>query len=64
MTKEKMLEVQTVANRLRIGVSTVYRLVKTGQLQHNKMGPKKAIRIPEKAVMLAERYGFDYQEED
>lgn len=55
----KMLEVHVVADRLRIGVSTVYRLIKTGQLPHKKMGPKKGIRIPEKSVMLAERYGFE-----
>lgn len=61
---KKMLEVHIVADRLRIGVSTVYRLVKNGQLPSRKMGPKKAIRIPEKAVIMAERYGFDMPEDE
>jgi len=57
----KMLDVNSVAARLGIGVSTVYRLIKTGQLPHRKMGAKKAIRIPEKSVMMAERYGFELE---
>ena len=62
--KTRLLDVQMVASRLSVGVSTVYRLIKTGQLEHLKIGPKKGIRIPEISVVRAERYGFDATQED
>ena len=56
---EKTLEVQAVADRLRVSVSTIYRLINSGQLPHRKLGPKKAIRVLERDIVIAERYGFD-----
>ena len=58
----KLLDVRMVADRLGVGTTTVYRLIKSGQIKSRKMGPKKGYRIHEREVVLVKRYGFRDQE--
>ena len=55
---KKMLDVRMVAGRLGVGTTTIYRLIKTGQIKCTQMGPKKGYKIDEKEVMMMKRYGF------
>ena len=61
---KKMLDVRMVAGRLGVGTTTIYRLIKTGQLKCRRMGVSKGYRIPEKEVMMLQRYGFDADREE
>lgn len=54
----KMLDVRMVANRLGVGTTTIYRLIKSGQIQSKKLGPRKGYRIPESEIMMIQRYGL------
>ena len=54
----KLLDVRMVAARLSISETTVYRLIKTGQITCKRMGAKKGYRISEKEIIMLQRYGF------
>ena len=60
----KLLDVRMVADRLGVGTTTVYRLIKSGQIKSRNMGPKKGYRIHEKEVMMVQRYGFRPEEKE
>lgn len=51
---ERLLEASEVAERLRISLTSVYRLVRTGELRSHRFGQGKVrprgLRIPESAV--------------
>lgn len=59
----KMLTIREFANRLGISETTVYRMKDAGQIKCIKAGRKKSFRIPEKEVMLIQRYGFPFNTE-
>ena len=54
----RLLDVRMVAGRLGVSQTTVYRLIKTKQIECVQVGPRKGFRIPERQVMLLQRYGF------
>ena len=60
----RLLDVKMVAGRLGVSQTTVYRLIKTKQITCKRMGASKGFRIPEKEVMLLQRYGFSVPSTD
>lgn len=52
---EPMLRAREVAERLRLHVSTIYRLADSGQIRAHRLGEgrlrKRGLRIPESAVI-------------
>ena len=62
MVKYKTLSMSVAAERLCISVSTMYRLKDTGQIKCIHMGASKGLRVSEKEIMFAKRYGFRPEE--
>jgi len=48
--KERLLDVNQVAQRLNVGRTTVYRLIESGDLPASRFGTAHCIRILEKDV--------------
>ncbi len=60
----RMLDVRMVASRLGVGTTTIYRLIKSGQIKCKQTGPRKGYKIAEKEVMMIKRYGIPFPKED
>ena len=55
MNQEKWIEVSTVAKRLNVSASTVYRLIDDNILKSARFGSKKAIRVRDSSVVCFEK---------
>ena len=50
LRSERLLDVKTVSEILEISPTTIYRLLKNGQLEYVRVGAKKGYRIPKSAL--------------
>jgi len=59
--KERLLDVNQVAQRLNVGRNTVYRLIESGELPASKFGTAYCIRIRESDVdsFIKRRFEMD-----
>jgi len=55
MSKDKWMEVSSVARRLNISAATVYRLIKLGSLRSTKMGVSRCLRVSEASIKSFEK---------
>lgn len=48
--EDRLYDVQQAANKLSVSVSTVYRLIKQGDIEASRHGTKHCIRITESSI--------------
>jgi len=60
--RDRLLDVNQVAQRLNVGRTTVYRLIESGDLPASRFGTAHCIRVREKDVVTFIEKRFDTDE--